>query len=254
MLFMACCLLTAFTLGFGIRFQSLERARKLLERDCDIIQTKIIRISRPLQIYLTEEENKQFNAKFIQIRDEIMDLMLSRTRATRNAINTPVVREKKTSEKRKVFSYLNQWFKNRVEVKPKKESLSDRGTDVEKDIFTASDEIKLCFPKLDAELSALEAKAKEIQDKIASTEKEIIYRKEQKGVFYEAKLKKLERHEKRVRSFHKAITDREKDFHLKENRQKQKEKYLTQKMTEGYELGNWFAKHNPTGTIIPKIP
>jgi hypothetical protein len=258
LLFAGCSLLTAFTLGFGIRFQSLEAAREVLELSGDIIQTKIIRLSRPLQINLTEKENKHFNTRFIQIRDEIMNLMLSRTRATRNALNTPLIKEGKHTERRSLLSSFNSWVRNRFSFKDKAsngpEALSGKDEVVEeKERFTASEEIKLCFPKLEAELSAMEAEAKEAQSKISSTEKEIIYRKEHKGEFYEKKLKELDQQERRSRSYHKAITNRERHFHEKENTQKQRMKVYTQKIIEGYELGNWFVRHNPPETIIPKI-
>src|SRR5262249_52105040 len=97
MFFTAGCLITAFTLGFGIRLQSLEASRRQLEVSCDTIQTKLIRISRPFQIYLTPPDTVHFNRKFIEIRDQIMNLMLERTALTRRAAVTPIIRSTQRS-------------------------------------------------------------------------------------------------------------------------------------------------------------
>lgn len=253
MFFAGSCLLTAFILGFGIRLQSLERSRGELETSCDIIQTKLIRISRPLQIYLTPTENAHFNRKFIQIRDEIMNLMLARTMLTRRAIDTPLV---KTDEKHRFFEDLNRWVKRRLswrsnETTEKKGGSGDLRSQNELSSFTASDEIRLCFPRLEAELGALEAEANEIGDRITSIEKEVSFRTEQRGEFYERKLAELKHQEIRSRNYHKAITNRKRKSHFEVGLEQRREKFFTQKIVEGYELGGWFTKHGPGTTVVP---
>src|SRR6266850_4469878 len=215
MFFAAGCLLTAFTLGFGIRLQSLEASRQELETQCDIIQTRLIRISRPLQIYLTAKENAHFNRKFIQIRDEIMNLMLARTMLTRRAIDTPLVM---ADEKRRLFNSVNRWLRKRFfsrssQKKEQNDSQSGQSQHSEPSGFTTTEEIRLCFPKLEAELSTLEAGRNEIRDRIAFIEKEIGFRTEQRGEFYEKKLAELKHQEVRSRNYHKAMANRQRRSH-----------------------------------------
>ena len=253
MFFAAGCLITAFTLGFGIRLQSLEASRRQLEISCDIIQTKLIRISRPLQIYLTPLENAHFNRKFIQIRDEIMSLMLERTTLTRRAANTPLV---KSNVRNRFFSNLNNWFRKRLswktaETKEKKESASDQGPPIEPGILSASEDVRVAFPRLEAELTSLESEAEEVRSRIASVEKEIRFRTEQKGDFYEEKTADLKHQEVRSRNYHKVMTDYEKKFHQDVDEERWRESFYIQKIVEGYELGDWFTKHGLANTEIP---
>jgi hypothetical protein len=253
MFFAAGCLITAFTLGFGIRLQSLESSRQQLEIACDLIQTKLIRISRPLQIYLTPRENAHFNRKFIMIRDEIMSLMLERTTLTRRAAITPIVRSK---ERTRFFSNLNRWFRRRLawgpaETTDKQVPAQDQTPLNEPETFSASEDVRLCFPKLEAELTTLELEAGEVRSKITSVEKEIRYRTEQKGEFYEKKTSDLRHQEIRSRNYHKAMTNREKKFHRDVDEQRWRANFYTQKIVEGYELGEWFTKHNLANKAIP---
>ncbi|HEY6803973.1 MAG TPA: hypothetical protein VI306_10375 [Pyrinomonadaceae bacterium] len=257
--FVAGCLITAFTLGFGIRLQSLEAARQQLEVECDITQTKLIRISRPLQIHLTGTENDHFNQKFISIRDEVMNLMLERTTLTRNAISTPVVKPREKSRflsNLKFFSDIHRWFQKRlpwgtrdaqVNTSPEK----DKNSPDELDTLSASEDVKLCFPQLEAELTALESEAAEVRSRMRSVENEITFRTEHKGEFYERKTADLKHQENRSRNYHVAITNREKKFHQAAAEERQRESFLTQKIVEGYELGDWFTKHGLAKTEIP---
>ncbi|MDQ1638944.1 MAG: hypothetical protein QOF62_2283 [Pyrinomonadaceae bacterium] len=253
MFFAGACLLTALLLGFGLRLQGLDASRRELEQTCDIIQTKLIRISRPLQIYLTQVENAHFNRRFILIRDEIMNLMLARTRVTRKAIDTPLI---KIDEHDSFLMKLNKWLKGRRLVS--RFGGAARQTDEqphENDLsgFTASEEIRLCFPKLEAELGALEAEAKEVRERIASIETEMKFRTEQKGEFYEKKLRELQVQEIRARNYHKAITNRKRKSHYDINLELRKQKFFTQKIVEGFELGDWFTRHGLKSSKIPHL-
>ena len=251
MFFVAGCLITAFTLGFGIRLQSLESSRQQLEISCDIIQTKLIRISRPLQIYLTPRENFHFNRKFIQIRDEIMSLMLERTTLTRRAASTPLV---KSNVRNRFFSNLNKWFREKLPWKAAEtKSATDQGPSAEPANFSASEDVRLAFPKLEAELTSLESEAEEVRNQIASMEKEIRFRTEQKGDFYEQRTADLKHQEDRSRNYHKAMTDCEKKFHHEVDEERWRESFYVQKVVEGYELGDWFTKHGQTKTVIPEF-
>jgi len=251
--FAAGCLITAFTLGFGIRLQSLEAARLQLERECDITQTRLIRISRPFQIYLTPRENIHFNRKFIQIRDEIMSLMLERTTLTRRAAVTPLV---KPTQSTRFFSNLNRWFRKKLpwrttEPTPQPEPAQGQTPAEEPPLLSASEDVKLCFPKLDAELTSLESEAGEVRSRIDFVEKEIRCRTEQKGEFYEKKTTELRQQETRSRNYHKAITNRQKRFHHDIDEEHWRENFYIQKIVEGYELGEWFTKHRLANREIP---
>jgi len=253
MFFAAGCLITSFTLGFGIRLQTLEASRRQLEISCDIIQTKLIRISRPLQIYLTPLENAHFNRKFIQIRDEVMSLMLERTTLTRKAAITPLV---KSNERSRFFPGLNKWFRKRLpwrapETMEKKESAPEQSPPNEPSSLSASEDVRLAFPKLEAELTSLESEADEVRSLIASVEKEIRFRTEQKGDFYEERTADLKHQEDRSRNYHKAMAGREKKFHDHVDEECWRESFYTQKIVEGYELGDWFTKHGLANTEIP---
>ena len=257
MFFAAGCLITAFTLGFGIRLQSLESSRRQLEVSCAIIQTKLIRISRPFQIYLTRRENAHFNYKFIQIRDEIMNLMLERTALTRRAAVTPLGGPR-ASEKNKFFSNLNRWFRKTLswrtpETKEKQEFAQDETPPPEPANFSPSVDVRLCFPKLEAELTSLESETGEVRSRIDSVEKEIRFRKERKGEFYEKRTADLKHQEARSRNYLKAMTNREKKFHHDVDEEQWRKVFYTQKIVEGYELGDWFTKHGPANTGIPEI-
>jgi hypothetical protein len=253
MFFIGCCLFTAFTLGVGIRLQGLESSRQELEYTCNLIQTKLIWISRPREIYLTPKENSHFNNRFIQIRDEIMSLMLERTILTRRAASTPLV----TIRKRLWFvSNLNQWLRNKLkwrrrEDTEKKDPPPDQDLQNEPEILSASEEVKLVFPKLEAELGVVESEADEVRHRIASVEKEIKYRTEQKGEFWEKKLADLKQEEIRSQNYHKAIADRQKKFHYDVDQERLREGFFTQKIVEGYELGDWFKSRNQANTVIP---
>lgn len=255
MFFAAGCVITAFTLGFGIRLQSLESSRQHLEMSCDIIQTKLIRISRPLQIYLTPRENFHFNRKFIQIRDEIMSLMLERTALTRRAAKTPLV---KSIVRNRFFSTLNRWFRKRLpwrvaETTEKTESAPDQSPPIEPGTLSASADVKLAFPRLEAELTSLESESDEVRTRITSVEKEIRFRTEQKGEFYEQRTADLKYQEDRSRNYHKVIADREKKFHHDVDEERWRESFYIQKIVEGYELGDWFTRHGKADTKIPKF-
>jgi len=257
MFFAAGCLITAFTLGYGIRLQGLEASRRQLETSCDFIQTKLIRISRPLQIYLTPRENAHFNRKFIQIRDEIMNLMLDRTSLTRRAASTPLV---KPIEPKRFFSNLNEWVRKKL-VLPwrtpataqKKESVSDQSPPNEPAGLTASDDVKLAFPRLEAEWTALESEAEEVRSKIRSVEREIRYRTEGKGEFYEDRLADLKHQEDRSRNYHRVTANSEKKFHDDVEGERWREQFYVQKIVEGFELGDWYRKHGQTNTVIPNF-
>ena len=255
MFFVAGCLITAFTLGFGIRLRSLESSRQQLEISCDIIQTKLIRISRPLQIYLTPRENFHFNRKFIQIRDEIMSLMLERTTLSRRAAVTPLI---KSNVRNRFFSNLNQWFRKRLpwkaaETTEKKEPAQDQSPPDEPSSLSTSENVKLAFPRLEAELTALESESEEVRSRIASVEKEIRFRTEQKGDFYEQRTADLKHQEDRSRNYQKAMTDCEKKFHRDADEERWRESFYIQKIVEGYELGDWFRKHGQANTVIPEF-
>ena len=253
MFFAAGCLITAFTLGFGIRLHSLETSRLQLEGECDFIQTRLIRISRPLQIYLTARENSHFNHKFIKIRDEIMTLMLERTTLTRKAAITPLVR---SNEKNRFFSNLNRWFRKTLSWRPgqkteKQDSVQDQTSQHEAPSLVASEDVKLCFPRLEAELTSLESEAGEVRSRIENVEKEIRFRTEQKGEFYEKRTSDLKHQETRSRNYHKAMTNCQKKFHRDVDEERWRESYYTQKIVEGYELGDWFTKHRLANREIP---
>jgi hypothetical protein len=252
--FIAGCLMTAFTLGFGIRLRSLESSRQQLEITCDIIQTKLIRISRPLQIYLTPRENFHFNRKFIQIRDEIMSLMLERTTLTRRAASTPLV---KSHTRNRFFSNLNKWFRKRLPWTAvgteRKEFASEQSPSDEPGYLSASADVRLAFPRLEAELTSLESEAEEARSRIASVETEIRFRTERKGKFYEERTADLKHQEDRSRNYHKAMTDREKKFHQDVDEERWRENFYVQKIVEGYELGDWFTKHGLANTEVPNF-
>ena len=258
MFFVAGCLITAFTLGYGIRLHSLQVSRAELERECDVTQNWLIRVSRPLQIYLTPLENVHFNRKFILIRDEIMNLMLERTRLTRRAAATPLVKPK---EKHRFFANLNRWWKRfawrtaeTAEQKDQEKSpAQDQSPQHEPGVFSASDDVKLAFPRLDAELTSLESEAEEVRSRIATVEKEIRFRAEQKGDFYTEKTADLKHQEVRSRNYHKAMTNREKRFHEDVDGERWREEFYVQKVIEGYELGDWFKKHGQPNTVIPQF-
>lgn len=253
MFFVGCCLITAFTLGVGIRLQGLESSREALELSCNIIQTKLIRISRPRQMYLTGKENYFFNRRFIQIRDEIMSLMLDRTILTRRAASTPLVA---IGKKLWIVSNLNRWLRNKIrwrrrEDAGKKDPTPEQNLPNEPEILSASEEVKLVFPKLEAELGAVESEADEVRRRIASVEKEIKNRTEGKGEFWEKKVADLKHQETRSRNYHKAIANRQKKFHYDVDQEHLRESFFTQKIVEGYELGDWFKSHNHANTVIP---
>lgn len=254
MFFAASCLLTAFVLGFGIRLQSLEASRRDLENSCDIIQTKLIRISRPLQMYLTPVENAHFNRRFVQIRDEIMNLMLARTMLTRRAIDTPLAR---FDEKRWFFQNMNKWLRGKLSLSDnaakKREASSDQWSEHDPRSFSASEEIRLCFPKLEAELGVLEAELEETRNRIAFIDKEVKFRTEQKGEFYEKKLAELKHEEVRSRNYQKAIANRKRKFHYEAALEQRRKKFFGQKIVEGFELGNWFTKHGSVDTEVPEF-
>jgi hypothetical protein len=200
-------------------------------------------------------ENGHFNRRFILIRDEIMNLMLARTRVTRKAIDTPLVR---LDEQSWFFKKLNTWLKRKrfanrndgAEGQPE-----NVGQPHEDDFsrFTASEEIRLCFPQLEAELGALEAEANEVRERVAAIEKEIRFRAEQKGEFYERKLEELHYQEVRSRNYHKAIANRRSKSHYDVDRELRRQKFFGQKIVEGFELGDWFTKHGPGNTRIPDL-
>jgi hypothetical protein len=254
--FVAGCLITAFSLGFGIRLHSLQTSRAELERECDLTQTWLIRISRPLQIYLTPRENAHFNHKFIRIRDEIMNLMLERTTLTRRAAATPLV---KPVEREKLFAVPIRWLKQKLswktsepaEKKHENEPAQEHSPRHEAGSFSTSKDVKLAFPKLEAELASLESEFEEVRSRIASAEREIRYRTEQKGDFYTEKTADLKHQEVRSRNYHKAMTNREKQFHRDVEGERWREQFYVQKIVEGYELGDWFKKHGQPNTVIP---
>lgn len=251
--FAGSCLLTAFTLGFGIRLQSLEMSRRELEMNCNIIQTRLIWISRPFQIYLTRRENVQFNRRFIQIRDEVMSLMLERTMLTRRAAKTPLVTVR---EKLRFLSNVNRWLRKRLPWRSnadteKKDVAPEPNLQSEPDGLSASEDVKLCFPKLEAELSAVESEAGEVKRRIATVEREIEYRTEQKGEFCEKKLAELKQQEIRAQNYHKAIANRQKKHHYDVDQEHLRERFFTQKIVEGYELGDWFRSHGQANTVVP---
>ena len=253
MFFAAGCLITAFTLGFGIRLQSLETSRLQLEDSCDFIQTKLIRISKPFEIHLTRRETFHFNRKFIQIRNEIMNLMLERTTLTRKAAITPLV---KSNEKNRFFSTLNKWLRKRLswrapETREKQDSVQDQTPQNEPSSLSTSEDVRLCFPKLGAELTSLESEAEEVKSRIASVEKEIRFRTEQKGEFYDKRTADLKHQEDRSRNYHKVMTSREKKFHHDIDEERWRQHFFTQKIVEGYELGEWFTKHGLASKDIP---
>lgn len=251
--FVGSCLLTAFTLGFGIRLQSLEMSRRELEASCNIIQTRLIWISRPFQIYLTRRENAHFNSRFIRIRDEVMRLMLERTMLTRRAANTPLGT---VNEKLRFVSNFNKWLRNKLAWKPnaatgKKDPAPDQNLQSELESFSASEDVRLCFPKLEAELGTVEAEADEVRRRIATVEREIQFRKEQKGEFCEKKLAELKHQEIRSQNYHKAVANRQKKYHYEMDQEHLRQRFFTQKIVEGYELGDWFRKHGQATTEIP---
>jgi hypothetical protein len=253
MFFVGSCLLTAFILGFGIRLRGLDDSRRELEDACDIIQTRLIRISRPFQIYLTRVENAHFNRKFIQIRDEIMNLMLARTVLTRRAIDTPLIN---TARQTGLLSVLRNWVRNISEAKAKEPPLHKSPTESadaadEHTALTASEAIRLCFPQLGAELSALEAESSEVKARIDGINNEITFRSQQKGDYYEKKIGELKDQEIRSRNYHKAIANREKKSHYEVAAEQRREKFFTQKIVEGYELGCWFTKHGGPAQVVP---
>ncbi|HXQ34972.1 MAG TPA: hypothetical protein VN843_13240, partial [Anaerolineales bacterium] len=250
--FAGACLLTAFTLGFGIRLQSLEMSRRELEARCDFIQTKLIRISRPLQTHLTPRENAHFNRRFIQIRDEVMSLMLERTSLTRRAANTPLVT---VGEKNRFFSNVNRWLRKRLAWRPnaaaEKDVAPEQNIPSEPEGLSASEDVKLCFPRLEAQLGAIESEAQEVRRRIAYLEKEVEFRTHQKGEFCEKKLADLKHQEIRSQNYHKAIANRQKRFHYEVDQERLRESFFTQKIVEGYELGDWFKKQDQVNTVIP---
>ena len=191
MFFAVGCLITAFTLGFGIRLQSLEASRLQLERECDITQTRLIRISRPLQIYLTRRENFHFNRKFIQIRNEIMNLMLERTTLTRRAAATPLV---KSSEKNHFLSNLNKWLRKRlawrtVQNPENKDPGPEQSSQHETGGLSASEDVKLCFPKLEADLTSLQSEAGEVRSRIDSVKRKYGFAQSRKASFTRKELR-----------------------------------------------------------------
>jgi hypothetical protein len=135
--------------------------------------------------------------------------------------------------------------------KKEKEPVPEQRPQHEPGSLSASDDVKLCFPKLDAELSSLESEAEEVRSRITSVEKEIRFRTEQKGDFYTEKTADLKHHEDRSRNYHKAMTDREKQFHHEVDEERLREHFYVQKIVEGYELGDWFNKHGHPNTVIP---
>jgi hypothetical protein len=252
MLFVVTCLFAAFSLGFGTRFQGLETARKSLEARCDFIQTRIIRISRPLQTYLTKTENQAFNAHFIKIRNEIMSLMLWRTRVTAEAVTKPLV--EKPDPVRASLSRALLWVKEILSRKNRPPAVSEAvgaRPSLQEDGVAMSREMALCFPKLEAELGSLQDTAKTVAGRISFVDGEISNRKERKGEFYEEKLQQLGRQERRVRRCDKAITNRQAKLHRAVRGRKYTGTFLEQKITEGYALGEWFTEH---GTGVPTIP
>src|SRR5260370_263505 len=144
-----------------------------------------------------------------------MNLMLARTMLTRRAIDTPLVT---TDERRRFFNNVNRWLRKKFfsrgsQKKEQKDSQADQSQHSEPSGFTASEETRLCFPQLEAELSTLESEANEVRDGIAFLEKEIGFRTEQRGEFYERKLAELRRQEVRFRNYHKAMTNRQRRSH-----------------------------------------
>ena len=49
------------------------------------------------------------------------------------------------------------------------------------------------------------------------------------------------------------MTNREKKFHRDMEEEGWREGFYTQKIVEGYELGDWFRKHGQANTVIPNF-
>ena len=121
----------------------------------------------------------------------------------------------------------------------------------EREELSTSEDVRLCFPKLEAQLGAVQSEADEVRRRLAFVEREIEYRTQQKGEFYDKKLADLKHQETRSRNYHKAIANRQKKFHYDVDQERLRESFFTQKIVEGYELGDWFKKHGQANTVIP---
>jgi hypothetical protein len=264
--FTVAVLLTAFTLGYGLRYKGIENTINELEFKLKQFQDAIRDNSRPQQLSLTTAENKDFNERFLLLRRQIFDMMAAKSELAKTMLGNkqneakPEEDESLNDLAKKISVILANPYAAPLRfllvLRPLLVKIQRRIRQFlssQKPVVSLMEEDEKYFPEYKHIIADLRARILEAEEKLEETEDKISGIRERNGAYYRRLVANKEKIEQQINDYRKEISRYLKEFNGSVVSENAKRDYLLLKLLEGFELGEWYGQQISSRSKIPFI-
>lgn len=219
--FLIIVLFTAFTLGYGIKYQGLYHEARHLDAYLRNLSLAIEDNSRPVTLDTKSLRSKKFRKEFEACQEEFFKIIKERNKLVTQLFDN-------AGDRTPSFGRFKIFRKNGDTGLVENEHLSK----LDRQYFP---EITKMIDDLEAETQAKQAEAKQIAEKMKIIEN-------RRSELEKTIAQKIQDHEARLFELREQLIAKEKEWHKQINGIKQQQKTNEGKMKDGYELGLLFRQ------------
>jgi len=232
--FAVCVLLTSFMLGYGLRYKGLISTTEYLERRLKEFAEAIKDNSRARPLNLMLAESKQFNKKYLELEEELLNLIISKTRVAQEFLPNADKKNKQNNVKKQT-SWWNKLFNKPI--------INDDAENTDKTVFEMSPIEEVYFPGFKHHIEELRSQIKTKSAEFRSTENRLFAIKEERSEYAKILLQNIEKLENKISNYRKAITNRYFKWTQTIDVQKKQGDKENMEMWDGYDIGIWYREN-----------
>ena len=250
--FAICVLLSSFMLGYGLRYKGLISTTEYLERRLKEFSDAIKDNSRARPLNLMLAEGKQFNKKYLELEEELLNLIIAKTKVAKEFL--PSEDKKKNSKNsKKQQSFWDRFF-NRSKN-------NEEDVVANKTVFEMSPIEEVYFPGFKNHIDELKLQIISKNEELDNTENQLSAIKEDRSEYAKILIHTIEKLENKITNYRKAITNRYFKWTQTIDIQKKLGDKENLEMRDGYDLGMWYREngigptqdyYNNSGTHLTK--
>ncbi|GAB5398811.1 MAG: hypothetical protein Aureis2KO_03960 [Aureisphaera sp.] len=229
--FAICSLLSGFLLGTGLRYRSLYQTRDQIENNLLYLQYRIKNNSRPIPLYLTSSENRVFKRRFLELENELLELLVLKTGHIKNLWPKPLWQLNRLGRKLPRWLF-NLWFWNPSQSRHMRSKVA----------LTSFEEVQ--FPSEKLVLDNLQQKLLQKDSELRDYKRNLRELKEGQTAYQKEKNTLIKTLKYRIEVCRKSYTDRMKGHRKQLEYHNEKGVQEETELRKGYDLALWFINQN----------
>lgn len=232
--FTICVLLTSFMLGYGLRYKGLISTTEYLERRLKELTDAIKDNSRARPLNLILAEGKQFNKKYLELQEELLNLIIAKTKVAKEFLPSEDIKGNQNTTKKKE-NWWSRLFNNAkiVETEDKNGKMAFEMSPIE----------EVYFPGFKNHIDELKSLITSKNVELEKTENQLSAIKADKSEYATILVKSIKKIETKISNLRKAITNRYFKWTQTIDVQKKQGDKENMEIWDGYNLGMWYREN-----------